>query len=175
MSTSTAPSEASAAPSFPQMPPPVAQHAWLQALTGEWTTEVELQCDPDAPPMKVTGRESARMLGGFWLIAESVSDSLEMPFSSIFTVGYNPEKAKYIGTWVDTMTSKLWSYEGTLEEGRKLVLMTDGSCPATPDPDRAIRETTELKSPDHKVFTSEMQQEDGSWRTIVTVESRRVK
>lgn len=163
-------------PCMSDMPPPVAQHEWLQQFVGEWTTEVEIIFDPAAPAMLSTGRDRIRMLGGFWLICESTGDSVEMPYSSILSVGYDPEKGRYIGTWMDTMMSRLWSYEGSVNgAGNKLTLETEGSCPKEPGKVRLFHESLELIDPDHKVFTSEIRQDDGTWLTCVTVKGTRVK
>lgn len=159
--------------SMPQLPQPTEHHAWLAQFSGDWVSEVELRCSP-GQTMETTGRERIRMFGGFWMVSESTSDSKEMPFSSIFSVGYDPAKERYIGTWIDTMTSRLWIYEGYVnEKGNILTLLAEGSCPTNPSKTRQYRERIEIVDRDHKIFTSSMQEDDGSWTTCVTVKARR--
>ena len=161
---------------MPSMPAPVKEHAWLDRFLGEWTTEAEITCEPDKPPMMCKGTDRVRRLGGFWIIAEGQSDMGEMSFGSVLTLGYDPQNQKYVGTWVDTMTSHLWKYEGTVNEaGTILTLDTDAECPGTPGKLSKFKEVTEFKSDDHRVFTSSIQGEDGEWRTVVRVNFRRIK
>jgi hypothetical protein len=161
---------------MPAMPAPVKEHAWLDQFVGEWETEAEISCDPGKPPMKCTGTESARMLGGFWLVAQGQSNMGEMPFANVLTLGYDPQKQKYVGSWIDSMTSYLWKYEGAVNAaGTTLTLDTEGPCPAGPGKLSRFKEVTEFKSKDHRVFTSSIQGEDGKWNTVVTVNFRRKK
>jgi hypothetical protein len=52
------------------------------------------------------------------------------------------------------MTSHIWQYEGMFDvTGNILTWETEGPVPSPQTPSR-FREVTELKSPDHKVFTS---------------------
>jgi hypothetical protein len=37
----------------------------------------------------------------------------------------------------------------------------------------SFKETIEIKSRDHKVFTSAFQDDDGSWATMLTIDYRR--
>ncbi|TXT39001.1 MAG: ribulose kinase [Planctomycetota bacterium] len=55
---------------------PQKEHQWLQRLVGEWTFEAECSMGPDQPPMKSTGSEVVRSLGGLWTIGEGQG---EMP------------------------------------------------------------------------------------------------
>ncbi len=165
---------AAEAPGCPQMPPPVAQHEWLQQFAGDWESEVEIFFDPAGPPMQTTGREKLRMLGGFWLISESTSDCEKMPYSNIITIGYSPAKGKYIGSCVDSMMAKMWIYEGTVS-GNKITLATEGECPDKPGKVRQFSESLELVDQDHKVFKSQIQQDDGTWQTCLVVKATRVK
>ena len=43
---------------------PQKEHQWLQKLVGEWTYEIEATMEPDQPPVKSTGTETVRSLGG---------------------------------------------------------------------------------------------------------------
>lgn len=159
---------------MPEMPAPQQEHAWLRRFEGTWKTRAELNMVPDQPPMVATGIEEVRMLGGFWLVAETRSDTPEMPFQSILSLGYDPEGGHYTGTWIDTMTSRLWKYRGTVNAaGDTLTLETEGACPREPGKTRNFREVLQLVAPDHKVFTSSIQEDDGSWKTCVTVQARK--
>jgi hypothetical protein len=156
------------------MPQPTREHEWLQKFVGDWETEAEMFMEPGKPPMKSQGSNRDRMLGGFWLISEGGSDS--MPFQFRLTLGYDPKKKKYVGTWTDSMTSYLWKYEGTVNPaGDILTLETEGPNPHAPDKTAKYREVTEFKSKDHRVFTSSCLGEDGKWNTFVTVTARRRK
>jgi Protein of unknown function (DUF1579) len=64
------------------------------------------------------------------------------------------------------MTSHIWQFEGTFDgTGNILTWETEGPVPNPQTPSR-FREVTELKSPDHKVFTSSNLEPDGSWNTL---------
>jgi hypothetical protein len=161
---------------MPKMPPPAKEHAWLEQFVGEWDAKVEIFMEPGKPPMQASSTERFRSLGGFWVVGEGKSEMVGHPFSSVLTLGYSPEKKRYVGTWVDSMGSYLWSYEGTLDEtGKILTLETEGPCPMQGGKMSQFKEVTEFKSPDLRVFTSAMKGDDGKWNTMVRVESRRKK
>lgn len=158
------------------MPSPVKEHEWLHQFVGEWESEAEIIMDPDLPPMHTKGRETARMLGGFWMISQGRNETAEMSFESVLTLGYDTQKKKYVGTWVDSMTGNLWKYEGEVNAaGTTLTLDTEGTCPKNPERLSKVKEVAEFKSPDHRIFTSSIQGDDGTWNTCVTVHFRRKK
>lgn len=163
-------------PAMPDFPQPVEQHAWLQRLVGEWDTEVQCFMTPDGPPATHHGRECYRMIGGFWLHGETTGKDMEPPFRSVLTLGFDPGKGKFIGTWVDSMTSALWVYEGGLDEtGNVLTLETEGCCPFHPGRPTKFRDVLEIKDKDHKVYRGMMLGDDGKWNTGLVVTARRVK
>ena len=53
-----------------QSPEPQAEHKWLQRMVGEWTYEHNCSMGPDQPPMKATGTETVRSVGGLWTMGE---------------------------------------------------------------------------------------------------------
>lgn len=160
---------------MPPMPEPQKEHTWLQKFVGRWESESEVIMEPGKPPVKSKGSESARMLGGFWIVSEGKGEMMGSPFSSVLTLGYDPEKKQYIGTWVDSMTSKLWTYTGKVNDaGTTLTLESEGPCPLQPGKTIQFKETVEFKSADHRIFTSAMKGDDGQWVTMMTINSRRV-
>ncbi len=158
----------------PEFPKPTKQHEWLQQLVGEWDSEVEMFMEPVQPPVKSKGTEKVRSIGGFWTLAENQGDLMGLPFTGIMTLGYDADSERFVGTWVDSMTGFLWKYEGQLDEtGKILTLNSEGPCPAAPGTLSKFKEVLEIKSKDHKVFTSSIQAEDGSWTTGLRINYRR--
>jgi glyoxylate utilization-related uncharacterized protein len=92
------------------------------------------------------------------------------------TLGYDPEKQQYVGTWIDSMSHYLWRYEGSVDDAsRVLTLEAEGPSMAAPGTTARYRETFEIKDKDHKVFTSSIEVEPGQWHTFMTVHYHRKK
>lgn len=160
--------------STPEFPKPTAEHEWLQQFVGEWKAETEAVMEPGKPATHTTGTETIQSLGGFWTTSEIDSSMMDMPFKGLMTLGYDTEKKKYVGTWVDSMTGKLWQYEGTRAPGgNTLTLESEGTCPMQPGKLMKFREVIELKDKDHKVFSSSILGDDGQWMTMMTSKAER--
>ena len=105
---------------------PQKEHEWLQRLVGEWTYESECSMEPGKPPEKFEGSESVRSLGGLWVLCEGRG---EMPgggmATTLMTLGYDPQKKRYVGTFVASMMTYLWVYDGSLDAEEKSV---DAQC-----------------------------------------------
>ena len=108
-------------------------------------------------------------------MAQIKSTLPDFPYEQILTIGYDTAKKNYIGTVVDSMTSHLWRFEGSFDaRGNILTYETEGPVPNPQTPSK-FREVMELKSPDHKVFTSSILKPDGSWETMMTINIWRKK
>ena len=109
---------------------PQKEHQWLQKLVGEWTYETEAMMGSDQPSEKSVGTESVRSLGVFWVLTEGQG---EMPgcgmATTVMTLGYDPQKQRYIGTWIGSMMTHLWLYDGELDAS-KTVLTLDSEGPS---------------------------------------------
>ena len=160
----------------PEMPKPTKEHEWLKQLVGEWTSKGKLMADPNGEPIECEGTETVRAIGGFWVQAEMNSKPFGEPVTGLMTIGYDPEKKKYVGTWVDSVTSYLWKYEGTLDEsGKVLTLEADGPNFTKPGETAKYRDVITIKDKDHKTLTGMAQTEDGKWVTFMTTEFTRKK
>ena len=160
----------------PKAPAPQKEHEWLQQFVGEWETESEAMLEPGKPPMKCQGAEKARAIGGLWVVSEITSLMQGQTMLGVLTIGYDPEKKKYVGTWIDSMTPHLWKYEGTVDAaGKILTLEAEGPNMMMPGKMAKYRDVWELKSKDHKVLTSSMLGDDGKWTTFMTMNARRKK
>jgi hypothetical protein len=158
------------------LPTPQKEHQWLQKLVGEWTSEAEM-VEPGKPAETHRGTERVRSLGGLWIAADGEG---EMPgggrATMLLTLGYDPQRKRYVGTWIGSMMTHLWVYEGDLDAGgRVLTLATEGPSMAGDGRMAKYRDTIELKSDDHRVLTSHMLGDDGKWQPCMTAHYRRTK
>jgi hypothetical protein len=154
---------------------PQKEHRWLERLLGDWTSEAEATMEPGKPPETFRGTEHVRSLGGLWILAEGRG---EMPGAgeaqTLMTLGYDPRTGRYVGTWVGSMMSHLWVYDGRLDAaGRVLTLEAEG--PAMADQSRLARyrDVITFESDDQRVLTSHVLDEDGKWQQFMTAHYRR--
>ncbi len=168
------------APSNPAPPQEAAsqtaEHLWLQQLVGVWKVNTEANMGPDQPQVKFESTERVRSLGGLWVIAEGDANMNGSRFRSVMTVGYDPAKQQFVGTWVDTMQTHLWSYRGALDAAHtKLTLEAEGPSFTDPAAMTLYRDQIELVSPNHKRLIASVQTPDGSWIEFMRAEYVRVK
>ncbi len=106
----------------PMTAEPQKEHQWLQKLVGEWTYESEMIMAPGEPPEKGTGSESVRALGQLWVLLEGQGD-LSGGDASIITLGYDPEKKRFVGTFIGSAMTYLWLYDGELDAAEKVLTL----------------------------------------------------
>ncbi|MDD5323340.1 MAG: DUF1579 domain-containing protein [Methylococcales bacterium] len=133
--------------------------------------------EPGKPPEKFKGSEIVRSIGGLWVQGESRG---EMPgggsATMVITLGYDPQKERYVGTFIGSMMTHLWLYDGSLDSTEKvLTLNTEGPTCTGEEKLARYKDVIELKSADHRVMTSQMLGDDGVWSTVMTANYYRKK
>jgi hypothetical protein len=94
------------------------------------------------------------------------------PATTILTLGYDPDKRRFAGTWIGSMMTYLWVYDGELDSaGRVLTLNCEG--PGMEGGTAKYRDVHEIVDDGHRVMTSHLQQADGSWVQFMTAHYRR--
>jgi hypothetical protein len=156
---------------------PQKEHQWLHTLVGEWTYETEALGQPGQTPTKVTGTESVRSLGGLWVLAEGRG---EMPgggpATTVMTLGYDTQKKRYVGTWIGSMMTYLWVYDGEVDTAQRvLTLNSEGPSMAGDGRMTQYKDVIEFKTDDHRVLTARVLDTDGKWQQLMTVNYRRQK
>lgn len=156
---------------------PQKEHQWLQKLVGEWTYESEAEMGPGKPAEKFKGTESVRSLGGVWVLSEGRG---EMPGGgtgiTLMTLGYDPAKKRFVGTFIGSMMANLWLYDGSLDATEKvLTLESEGPSFSADGKIAKYRDVIEIKNDDHRVFSSSFLGDDGKWHTFMTAHYRRKK
>lgn len=144
------------------------QHEWLMQLVGEWAFEHEAVM-PDGEKSTMKGREVYRPLGKLWVVGELTSP---MPDGSdmiaITTLGYDPRQNAYVGNWVGSPMTFMYTYQGQLDESGR-VLTLDATGPAFEDPNKMAeyQDIIELVSPTERRFCSQVKGDDGSWNRFM--------
>ena len=164
-------------PEMPMPAQPQKEHQWLQKLIGEWTYEHEATMGPDQPAEVIRGTENVRSLGGLWTLGEGQG---QMPgggsATTLMTLGYDPEKKRFVGTFIGSMMTNLWVYEGELDNDEKvLTLNAEGPDFTQPGRTAKYQDVIEFKSDDHRVLTSRTLGEDGQWHEFMTADYHRKK
>lgn len=152
---------------------PQKQHQWLDRFIGEWTWESECNMGADQPPTKTIGTEVVRSLGGLWIIAEGVGGADGCSGKTIMTLGFDPQNDRFVGTFIASMMTHLWPYNGSLNAAEK-ILTLDSEGPS----ENAIakyQDIIEFISDDHRVMTSQILMDDGNWNHFMTAHYRRQK
>ena len=166
MDTETAETQETMTPAVPQR-----EHEWLHRMLGEWTYEMDAPEGKEAE--KSTGTETVRSLGGLWVLLEGKG---RMPggeeASTLMTLGYDPGRGAFVGSWIGSMMTWFWVYEGRLD-GQVLSLESEGPDMKTPGKTRRYKDVIELVSDDHRTLTGNVLGEDGSWQPMMTVHYRR--
>lgn len=179
METTTTPSTAT--PNSDQTAPmfaaPQQEHAWLQKLVGNWTFESQCVGEPGQPAQTYKGRETVKSLGGLWIVGEGEG---EMPGGGsakmMITLGFDPQRSRFVGTWVGAMMTHLWVYEGELDTAKR-VLTLNAEGPSFTDPTKraSYQDIIEVVSDDHRILTSRTRGDDGQWTQFMTAHYRRTK
>jgi hypothetical protein len=90
------------------------------------------------------------------------------------TLGYDPQRKKFVGTFVASEMTHLWVYEGELDTtGRRLTLDTEGPGMAGDGAMSKYQDIIEFVSDDHRTLTSRVRGEDGTWKEFMSAQYRR--
>jgi hypothetical protein len=144
----------------PPIPKPGPEHELLKQDVGTWDATVEM-FEPGKPPAVSKGSETTSLVGGFWAVSDFKSDLMGQPFEGRGTVGFDTNKKKYVSTWVDSMSTGFMTGEATYDPKTKTMTgFMEGFDPAQGKAVK-MRETTEWKDADTKVFTMFMTGPDG--------------
>ncbi len=154
----------------------LAQHRWLQRMVGNWTYESTCDAGADQPPMRNKGRESMRALGDLWIIGEGEGEMGGGAAHTRITLGYDPQKARFVGSWVGSMMAYQWVYEGNLDEAQKVLTLDCIGPSFTGDGTLAkYQDIITMENDDHRILTSRAEGSDGKWKQFLEAHYRRAK
>jgi hypothetical protein len=147
---------------------PQQEHFALERMVGTWDVKSSIT-GPEA-----NWTEVCRSLDGVWYIAEGEGDVPGGKARTVLTVGYDPDKGRYVGSWIGTMMGMFWVYEGDLsEDGNTLSLYAIGPDFMGEGKTVEYREQIVFQDDNHRLFTSATKQPDGSWETFQDIQYTR--
>ena len=103
----------------PEAPKPGPEHAVLKAMEGDWDLVMKFG------GMETKGTVTYKMdLGGLWLTGSLESELLGAKFQGKSLDSYDPAKKKYVGVWIDSMSTSPMFMEGTYDKDKKTLTMS---------------------------------------------------
>ncbi|WP_426127056.1 DUF1579 domain-containing protein [Pararhizobium sp. PWRC1-1] len=154
----------------------VDEHHWLQQLTGRWRVTFDPPEGSDHQDAGGTWEENVRSLGGTWIVSETtgtMADGSEA--TNILSLGYDPAKKRYVGSFVSSAMTNLWIYEGTLDDtGTVLTLDCEGPDFDTPGQTARYQDIITIRDVDTRNFSSRIRSPDGTWKPIMSCNYNRI-
>jgi hypothetical protein len=157
-------------------PVPQAEHRWLRKLLGNWTYETDL--GPEHQGAKATGTERGRAIGELWVQLEGAGamPGSGDPATTILKLGFDTAKRRFTGTWIGSMMTYQWLYDGELDAAHdRLTLTSEGPSMSEEGTMALYRDVIEFQGDDQRTLTASAQQPDGTWSAFMTVTYRRAQ
>jgi hypothetical protein len=159
-----------AAPQMPEVKPGP-EHAMLAKDAGTWDATVTDYMS--GKPAVSKGVDVRRMVGALWEVVDTTSEMGGKPFFGHGITGYDQDKKKFVGTWVDSMGTAISPWEGTYDAATKkltgTMTMSMGGTQMT------ATLVTEYKDDNTQTFTVSSPGPDGKPMTGLVIEYKRRK
>jgi len=95
-------------------------HKKLSPMAGTFNANVKMWMAPGAPPTAGDGvAENSWALDGRWLQQQFSGTFMGMPFHGVGYTGYDNIKKKYVGSWMDSMSTSMMISSGKAEADGK--------------------------------------------------------
>ncbi|MFO7303597.1 MAG: DUF1579 domain-containing protein [Acidobacteriota bacterium] len=154
---------------------PSREHQWLARLVGEWISIEEVEATESTKATRLEGTETYRAIGAYWVVGEAVSPTHDGNLHvSQTTLGWDPARKRFVGSWIGSSMPYLWVYDGELDEsGNALALYSEG--PAM-DGSGAIvpyKDVIAFIDDNTRTLTGHTKGPDGQWVPFTRTEYRR--
>jgi hypothetical protein len=137
------------------VPKPTKEHALLKKDVGTWDATVKAWMGPGDPHVSKGKEVNAMLPGDLWILSAFDGDFGGMAFHGRGQFGYDTNKKKYVGTWIDSMSTTPMLMEGTYDESKQTMTMTSDTVGQDGKPVKT-KSVTENKPDGSRVFTMYM-------------------
>ncbi len=150
------------------------EHAQLKKHVGKWTTETKSHFEDPSKATISKGTATFKLvMGGRYLQQTIKGEMFGMQFRGRGLTGYDKAKKKYVGTWIDNMSTGISTTEGTYDEKTKT--MTEFGIAVSPQGEVKIKNVTKEVDKNTLVFSMYMILPDGSETLGMVITYRRAK
>jgi hypothetical protein len=153
------------------IPKPTPEHERLAKEVGTWDATIKSWMGgPNSEPQVSQGVEVVKLMpGGLWTHSEFDGKFGDMEFHGYGQSGYDTKKRKYVGTWVDSMTTEIMMMEGDYDPAsRTATLYSKGTDPSGKPYDAKM--TSKYETDDTRVFTMSMKSDETKGEYIKVME-----
>jgi hypothetical protein len=147
-----------AASALGQFPQPTEEHALLKKDVGTWKATIKMwmgpdgQADASAAPSESQGEEVNRMLGEFWCVSTFQGEFGGMKFEGHSVNGYDAKQKKFVGSWVDSISSNPMHMSGTYDAKTK-TLTSESTSIGADGKEMKGKSTLVYQDDDHRLLT----------------------
>ena len=153
----------------PPQPKPGPEHEHFKQLEGTWDATIH---EKDSTTKGVAQWKVG--LGGLWLLEHFKSEFGGMAFEGMGATSYDPAKKKYVGVWIDSMSTRPMNFEGHFDKGKK-TLTTVGIAPGPDGKDMKLTMSSRMIDADNVVFTMSMAGDGGKQMEMMKIAYKRRK
>ncbi|NND97235.1 MAG: DUF1579 domain-containing protein [Pirellulaceae bacterium] len=131
---------------------------------GTWDVEIKTWTGPGEPAV-TKGKETNRMLGGFWMLTDFQGSMMGLDFKGHGLYSYDAEKKHYIGTWVDSLSPNKMEMTGEYDKDNKTMTF-EGMAPGVDGSPAKHVLTTKYREDGTRVMTMQMQVGEGMMKVF---------
>jgi len=104
---------------------PTKEHDFLKSCVGDWDVEVKSWMKPgDEPAMSKGTMKGELFFDGRYVKCNFDGMMMAQPFKGMQIIGYDLFQKKYVGFWIDNMSTNFYLSSGTLDASGKVLTET---------------------------------------------------
>ncbi len=104
---------------------PTKAHDWLKNYVGKWDVEVKSWMQAGGEPVLSKASMMGELIfGGRFVKCDFQGQMMDTPFNGMQVIGYDLFQKKYVGFWIDSMSTAFYLTTGTLDMTGKVLTET---------------------------------------------------
>jgi len=103
---------------------PGRHHTALEPLIGRWKYKQKIWVQPGSPPDETTGSTEVRwVMGKRFVQVESTGKMFDLPYNSMWLIGFDNFKKKYVSCYLDNVGTGIYPAEGSAGPGKNAITL----------------------------------------------------